>query len=51
MHLSGIVIARRPKADVAIQSRRAPYVPLDRRALTSFGLAMTVADQPQIIPV
>jgi hypothetical protein len=25
----GLVIARRPKADVAIQSRRALYVPLD----------------------
>ena len=37
----GLVIARRPKADVAIQSRWAPDVSLDRHALASLRLAMT----------
>jgi hypothetical protein len=33
MPLGGVVIARRPKADAAIQNRRALYVSLDRHAL------------------
>jgi hypothetical protein len=49
MRSNRIVIARRPKADAAIQSRRALYVPLDRHALASLGLAMMALDQPQVI--
>src|SRR6185437_13689676 len=45
MRFARAVIARRPKADAAIQTRRAPYVPLDCFA----ALAMTAAVRPNLL--
>jgi hypothetical protein len=43
--IDGIVIARRPKADAAIQESEAPYVALD--CFVAALLAMTIVVRPE----